>query len=145
MDWKFKIKFGETGKKIREIQNQFMYTLVQLKIQHWFDVYYFEVCGFVALISTIDQCEQILKRGKTKQNQYIIVFVKSKIKVLFGIFIPKRAAFSRSALVLASSSVCSGTICKLELKRISFFVRLKIKYYGKKSLKKKNRETENYI
>ena len=145
MDWKFKIKFGETGKKIREIQNQFMYTLVQLKIQHWFDVYYFEVCGFVALISTKDQCEQILKRGKTKQNQYMIFFVKSKIKVLFGIFIPKRAAFSRSALVLASSSVCSGTICKLELKRISFFVRLKIKYYGKKSLKKKNRETENYI
>ena len=122
-----------------------IYTLVQLKIQHWFDVYYFVVCGFVALISTKDQCEQILKRGKTKQNQYMIFFVKSKIKVLFGIFLPKRAAFSRSALVLASSSVCSGTICKLELKRINFFVRLKIKYYGKKSLKKKNRETENYI
>ena len=111
--------------------------MVQLKIQHWFDVYYFEVCGFVASISTKDQCEQILKRGKTKQNQYLNFFVKSKIKVLFGIFLPKRAAFSRSALVLASSSVCSGTICKLELKRISFFVRLKIKYYGKKSLKKK--------
>ena len=111
--------------------------MVQLKIQHWFDVYYFEVCGFVASISTKDQCEQILKRGKTKQNQYMNFFVKSKIKVLFGIFLPKRAAFSRSALVLASSSVCSGTICKLELKRISFFVRLKIKYYGKKSLKKK--------
>ena len=64
---------------------------------------------------------------------------------IWHFFLPKRAAFSRSALVLASSSVCSGTICKLELKRISFFVRLKIKYYGKKSLKKKNRETENYI
>ena len=122
-----------------------IYTLVQLKIQHWFDVYYFEVCGFVASISTKDQCEQILKLRENKTKSIYDFFREIKNYRPNWHFLPKRAAFSRSALVLASSSVCSGTICKLELKRISFFVRLKIKYYGKKSLKKKNRETENYI